>query len=433
MAHLRFRFTAILLALCILAVLSLPCSIQAAESHTHRGGADWNMDDPGQHWRLCDDCGEKMDIAPHSWSLSTVEVPGSCTEDRVEIRICEVCLRVERTILPAPGHSWGSGKVTQAPTCMEAGKMEYTCTVCGKARTEEISLADHKADGVWAGNTSQHWQLCRVCGTKQNAASHQWTEWVTSAGNKQSRRCTVCGRSETQKVTAAVAPDLVAVAPDGRVLQKSFVRGGRGYAVWNGTGTPQIRSVSPAFLDVGPGAWYADIVTFVYSHGLLQGVSEDHFDPNGTMTRAMLAAAIYRVEGSPACTGSYFSDVAPGAWYYNAVNWAASQGILAGVGGGKFAPNDPVTREQMVAVLYRYAGFLGLDRTERESLGRFTDSGSISAYAVTAMEWSVAAGLISGMGDGRVAPKDTATRAEVATVLRAMAVRITEELGQSLT
>ena len=431
--QLRLRAATWLLSVCTLAIWVLPCPVGAAEVHTHRGGEDWYMDDPDQHWRLCMDCGEKMDTAPHEWTLQAVEIPGSCTEDRVEIRVCQVCLRTQRTILPAPGHRWDGGKITQSPTCMEKGKVEYTCTVCDKTRTEESELADHEADGIWAENAGQHWQLCRVCGAKQMTTSHQWTGWVTSAGGKQSRRCAVCDRTETRKVTSSVAPDLVAVTPEGRVVQKSFVRDGRGRAVRDENEAPTIQSIAQAFADVKPGAWYADTVTFVYSHGLLQGVSKTEFNPQGTMTRAMLAAAIHRMEGSPACAGNYFSDVAPGTWYYNAVNWAASQGILAGVGEGKFAPHAPLTREQMVAVLYRYAGVLGLDQTGRESLSRFTDSGSISAYAVTAMEWSVAADLISGMGDGRVAPRSTATRAEVATVLKAMTIRITEALGQSFT
>lgn len=431
--QLRTSLRALFLAICLAAaVLVLPAFARAADPHEHIAGAVWYPDDPDLHWQTCTLCGEKMNVEAHRWTIQAVEVPGSCTEDRVEFQICEVCQRTQRKVFYASGHVWDQGRVTQAPSCMEAGKMEYTCTVCGETCTGSIAPAGHRAGGAWIGNASQHWQLCSICGARVNAVPHQWSSWVTGAGNKQSRRCSVCGQAEIQKSAGTVAPDLVVMAPDGQVLQKSFVRDGRGYAVWNGTGTPRILSVSHPFEDVSPGAWYADTVTFVYSHGLLQGVSQSRFAPQSTMTRAMLAAAIYRIEGSPACTESHFSDVAPGAWYYDAVNWAASQGILAGTGGGKFSPNAPVTREQMVAILYRYAGYLGLDRTGRESLSRFTDSSSVSAYAVTAMEWSVAAGLISGMGDGRVAPKATATRGEVATVLRAMAVRITEELGTPL-
>lgn len=429
--QLRTTLRVVFLSLC-LAAAALILPARAAEPHEHIAGAVWYPDDPDQHWQTCTLCGEKMNVEPHRWTIQAVEVPGSCTEDRVEFQICEICQRTQRKIIRAAGHSWDQGRVVQEPTCMEPGKMEYTCTVCSGTRIASIDPTSHIPGGVWSENNKEHWQLCSVCRTKVSAASHQWTGWVTGAGNKQSRRCTVCGRSENQKSTGTVAPDLVAVAPDGRVLQKSFVRDGQGYAVWDGVGMPRILSVSPSFEDVSPGAWYADTVTFVYSHGLLQGVSQSRFAPQSTMTRAMLAAAIYRIEGSPDCSVGHFTDVVPGDWYYGAVNWAASQGILAGTGGGKFSPNAPVTREQMVAILYRYAGYLGLDRTGRESLSRFTDSGSVSAYAVTAMEWSVAAGLISGMGDGRVAPKATATRAEVATVLRTMAVRITEELGSPL-
>lgn len=423
----RSRIFVLFLTICLVA--AFPLSARAAEDHTHEAGVNWYLEDPNRHWKTCTLCGEKMEVGDHQWSLLSVEDPGSCTTERIEVVACRVCQRIQRNILEAPGHSWDQGRVTEAPTCMKEGRMEYTCTVCREVRTEAIAMTAHQPGRAWAENTSQHWQLCTVCGAKVNAALHQWTGWVTGAGNKQSRRCSVCGITAIQKVTAAPAPDLVAVTPEGEILQKSFVRDGRGYAVWEG-GPLSFVSIRPDFRDVNAGDWYADTVAFVYSHGLLQGVSADRYAPGSTMTRAMLAAAIHRIEGSPDCDGSHFSDVAPGAWYYNAVNWAASQGILAGTGGGRFSPDAAVTREQMVTILYRYAGYLGLDRTGRAGLTGFTDSGDISAYAVTAMEWSVDAGLISGMGDGRAAPKATATRAQVAAVLKAMAVRITEELGR---
>ena len=168
------------------------------------------------------------------------------------------------------------------------------------------------------------------------------------------------------------------------------------------------------FSDVAANAWYVGAVEYVRDNGLMSGTSDTTFSPNGTMTRAMLAVVLYRMAGSPAVSGSdCFTDTADGTWYANAVLWASGEGVMSGYGGGLFGTNDPVNREQIAAILWRYAG-------SPAAFGvavPYADEASISAYAVSAAAWARENGLINGIDGNRFAPKSNATRAQVATVL----------------
>ena len=135
------------------------------------------------------------------------------------------------------------------------------------------------------------------------------------------------------------------------------------------------------------------------------------------MTRAMLVTVLYRLEGEPAVYGSNaFSDVAEGLWYSDAVLWAARNGIVTGYTNGEFGVNDNITREQMAAILYRYAQYKGYDVTDRDDLSGYADAPAISAYAVEALSWANAEGLVNGRTADTLAPAGTATRAEVAAI-----------------
>ena len=168
------------------------------------------------------------------------------------------------------------------------------------------------------------------------------------------------------------------------------------------------------FADVAANAWYADAVEYVRDNGLMSGTSTTTFSPDGTMTRAMLATTLYREAGSPAVTGAdTFSDTQAGAWYEDAVLWASQEGVVSGYGNGLFGTNDPVSREQIATILWRYAG------SPSTSAGQdFTDETAISAYASAAVDWARANGIVNGMEGNRFAPQLSATRAQVATILR---------------
>lgn len=171
------------------------------------------------------------------------------------------------------------------------------------------------------------------------------------------------------------------------------------------------------FTDVSTSDWFYSDVMFVYENGLFSGTDSRSFSPNASMTRAMLVTVLYRLEGEPAGTGSSsFSDVCSGSYYEKAVAWAAANGIVTGTGSTSFSPDAKVTREQLAAILYRYAQYKKQDTDAGAKLDSFSDAGNVSGYASEALSWAVSEGLING-ASGRLMPKGDATRAQVAAIL----------------
>ena len=178
------------------------------------------------------------------------------------------------------------------------------------------------------------------------------------------------------------------------------------------------------FSDVGPQDWFYEAVRFVYAQGMMSGTAQDQFSPQQTTTRGMIVTILHRLENSPAAgDGAAFSDVAAGAYYAQSVAWASANGIVTGFGDGSFRPGDAITREQMAAILMRYARYKGVDVSAQASLDAFPDQSKISSYAWEAMAWSVSTGLIGGM-DGMLAPAGSATRAQAATILMRLCVNV---------
>ena len=170
------------------------------------------------------------------------------------------------------------------------------------------------------------------------------------------------------------------------------------------------------FRDVDTDDWFYDAVVYAYDNDLMSGVSDDQFAPDATLTRAMVAQMLYSLEGKPRTGSAGYADVAFGAWYEDAVAWISSEGLMPGYSDAAFGPNDPLTREQLALILYNYADWAGYDVRGGVSLGSYIDADSASTWAVEALEWAIDAGLISGRGDGILAPAGTATRAEVAQI-----------------
>ncbi len=181
------------------------------------------------------------------------------------------------------------------------------------------------------------------------------------------------------------------------------------------------------FSDVKDTDWFYDAVKYALQNELFAGTSASAFSPNVSMTRAMLVTVLHRLDGKPAvAAANSFSDVAAGQWYTDAVVWANTNDIVSGYGNGRFGTNDPITREQMAAILYRYAEYKGYDVAKAAELTKFTDAASVSPWADSAMKWAVAEGLISGMTDTTLAPVGSATRAQVASILMRFAENVTE-------
>ena len=179
------------------------------------------------------------------------------------------------------------------------------------------------------------------------------------------------------------------------------------------------------FTDVAKNAWYADAVQYVYENGIMDGTSAASFSPNATTTRGMIVTMLHRLEDTPPAASSGFTDVAVGAWYADAVAWAAKNGVVNGVSAASFAPNTAITREQLAAILYRYAQLKGYSVSVSGNLSGYADASQISEYAVAAMQWANAAGLITGNTANTLNPRGHATRAEVATIL----MRFIEKMG----
>lgn len=172
-----------------------------------------------------------------------------------------------------------------------------------------------------------------------------------------------------------------------------------------------------SFSDVPQSEWYAGAVDYVYRNGMMAGTSASSFSPGVATNRAMIVSILYRLEGSPAADGGTFPDVAAGQYYTGAVAWAAANGIVSGGTDGRFRPNDVITREQLAAILYRYAQFKGYTLVPPASLSAFPDADMVSSYAVDAMGWAVAQGLITGTNRGTLDPTGGATRAQAASIL----------------
>ena len=175
---------------------------------------------------------------------------------------------------------------------------------------------------------------------------------------------------------------------------------------------------SAKFVDVNTKEWYHPYVDYAVEHGLFGGTSENTFEPETAMTRAMLVTVLWRYEGKPMGYENTFVDVnaKSGSWYIDAVAWAAANNIVGGVGNGKFDPEGEITREQMATILFRYANWKGIDTSKRGDLNAFPDGGKVAGWAKEAMQWTVAEKIIGG-SDGKLLPQGSATRAQVATIL----------------
>ena len=180
-------------------------------------------------------------------------------------------------------------------------------------------------------------------------------------------------------------------------------------------------TVKADFADVAADAWYADAVQYVYENGMMSGTSETTFSPDLTTTRGMIVTILYRLEGSPDLSnenlGYPHADVDANAYYADAVYWARQNGIVSGMSAEQFAPNNAITREQMAAILYRYAQFKGCDVSAKADLSVYTDAAQVSTYATDAMAWANGAQLITGTSQATLTPAGNATRAQVATIL----------------
>lgn len=182
-------------------------------------------------------------------------------------------------------------------------------------------------------------------------------------------------------------------------------------------GKATMGNINTVFADVKSSSWFANAVVYVYNKGMMQGVADGQFGPNDKTTRGMIVTMLYRLEGEPGAGAAGFSDVASGQWYSNAVAWASANAVVKGYETGAFGPNDAITREQLAAILYRFAQFKGYSVEAKGDLSGFADSAKVADWAEEAVQWAVGSGIINGNENNELAPGDNATRAEVAAML----------------
>lgn len=335
-------------------------------------------------------------------------------------------------------HSQTEIRDAKEPTCTEEGYTGDTfCTVCGELveKGEVIPAAGHQfVDTVVEpdcehGGYTEH--VCSVCGhterdTEVPATGHQFVDTVVEPdcehGGYTEHVCSVCGHTERDSEVPATGHSFGEWETK---KEATCFEAGEQIRTCTVCGATETRTIEPnsdhcpsaAFEDLDCTRWYHEGVDFVLENGYMVGATATHFDPNSPVTRGQLVTILYRVAGAPEVNGdSDFTDVAQTSYYHDAVVWAKQNGIAAGITPTAFCPGNKLTREQMASFLYRYADKMGYDVTKRADLDIFTDADQISAYATNAISWAVAEGLLVGT-DNAMLPGGNATRAQAASVI----------------
>ena len=344
-------------------------------------------------------------------------------------------------------------------TCTE----QATCEFCGKKYGEPLG---HTYKPEWITNEQRHWHVCARCDHIKDMGVHRFGEWsivrrpTSTKTGERVRSCTICNYEETEELPVTggyVLPyyKLTFETNGGSSLEPvvkikgtvidlaeySAYRYGYTFDGWYADEalTQRVTSVTldadktvyaawtrnRFFEDVTIADWFYDDVMFVCGRGVMQGVSDTRFGPHLTATRAMMATILWRMEGSPAPTAeARFTDVRSGQWYSEAVAWTAQSGVYTGYADGSFRPNDSITREQLAAILYRYAKYKGVDVSvgEDTNILSYADAAEISDYAFPAMQWACGAGVMQG-SNGNLLPRGRATRAQIAAMLHRYLVK----------
>ena len=280
--------------------------------------------------------------------------------------------------------------------------------------------------------------VCTICGRREPSSGgggSSTSGYLVSVDSGKNGKVTVSPQRAEQgeTVTITVKPDegyeldeLTVTDKNGDSVKVSYKDDNKytfkmpGSAVTVEATFQAVKEESPvdAFLDINTGAWYYDAVKYAVENGLMSGTGTYTFEPNTTLSRGMIAQMLYALEGKPSVSATNsFTDVSANDWYAKAASWTQSKGIITGYDDGRFAPNDPLTREQLALILYNYAQSKGYDTSAKADLSKYVDGSSTSAWAQTAMTWAVGEGLLSGRGLNMLYPTGTATRAEVAQIM----------------
>lgn len=356
----------------------------------------------------------------------TETVAPTCRTGGFTRTVCAVCGAVTASANTAPvAHKPVANDAIEA-TCTRPGYTGGThCAFCGLTLTQptqtpalghdEVVATEEYEYSAYYGMIRHYCRRCELKWYETDGGSghvHDYTYrtdtvYPTCIKAGYTEHFCACGESYRDGYTAALGHNYV----NGVCSRCGNVEG----TCDGGDACP-----SKPYHDVDTGRWYHEGVDYAIAHGLMNGVGNGMFEPESSMTRAMLVTVLWRYAGSPAEGTNTFVDVKPNQWYTQAVAWAAKYGVVNGVGHGMFEPDGNVTREQMAAILYRYANGVGIDTSARGNLAAFPDRNQVSSYAVDALSWCNAMGIIGGTKEGGVDyldPQGFATRAQVATIL----------------
>lgn len=440
-------------------------------SHTHEYSEDWKSDGTS-HWHECE-CGDRADMIAHTpETVSGIEA--TCTQPgKTEGSRCSICGRIltAQTEIPVKGHTlgtdWGSdatghwhectvchekadqaphtwdgGTVTTAPTSTKAGVRTYTCTLCKQTRTETIpATGGGSSSGGSSGGSYSSGGSTATRDPEYTVTLPQKTEGGSIKAEPQKA---VKGSKVTLTVESTEGYELEEITVKDKKGNELTLEKMAGKYVFSMPGSnvevtaafrkvpveeippspppkkeePQPRKPELPFTDVPEKAWYYDAVAEVYDRDIMTGLSETRFAPELPASRGMVVTMLYRMEGEPPIRGkTAFTDISGKEYYAQAVAWATVQGLVNGYGDGTFRPNEEISREQLVTILYRYAERKGYDMTRRADLSGFFDVGQISPYAREAMSWAKAAGLVNGTDWGGIDPRGAAGRGQIAAIL----------------
>jgi hypothetical protein len=397
-------------------------------SHEHSYG-DWSKDGTS-HWHECTDTD-----CPNREESITDKAAHVYTDDTDTT--CDVC-GYERTVTPPAPTEFivtfdGNGgtpsvgsmtttdqKLTSLPSASRSGSYSFDGWYTQKSGGTKITT-----DTVFSANTTvyAHWTYTGGGGGGYNPPVTYYTLRFETGGGSDipSVRETYNAYIDlTQYVPTWRGHTFIGWYSERGLINKVsgvyLTKDMTVYAGWRVDENPNT-GANP-FTDVSEKDWFYGDVMFVYENGLMLGTSKTLFSPHGTATRGMMATILWRMEGSPVPKGkNSFTDVEAGKWYADATTWTAENSIFAGYGKDKFGPDDPITREQLAAIFYRYADYKGYDLTVKGNLDKFKDADKITDYAKTAMQWAVGSGLVKGKSGNLLDPQGTATRAEIAAML----------------
>ena len=381
--------------------------------------------------KICAECGkeiEKITIPASSHDYEAVVTDPTCTTLGYTTYTCKTCGHSYKdNYTPATDHTYGQWETVKAATCTEKGQEKRVC-VCGKTEYRDTDKLEHsyEAEVIEPTCTEMGYTIYTcACGHSYiadlvKATGHSYTSVVTAPTCTEQGYTTYtchCGETYTDDYVDALGHtfgEWVLTTEPGCTEAGVETR----TCHCGETETREVPAFCPAeaFADVNTELWYHEGICYVLKNGLMQGRSATVFAPVSNMTRAELAVVMYRVAGSPSMEGKTnpFADVNEGAWYYDAVTWAFEAKVVKGISDAAFAPNAEVTREQVATVLFRFAG---AEAAEENALENYTDADQVSEYAMDAMNWAVATGLIKGMAETTLAPQGNASRAQIATIL----------------